>query len=70
MNAASKTLIAVGVIFILAGVIWHFSKGQIPLGKLPGDIHIKRGNSEIFIPIMTCLLLSIVFSILAYLMRK
>jgi hypothetical protein len=65
-----KLLVIVGVIFIVAGmVLIYFQK--IPFsGKLPGDIFIKRGNFSFYFPIATSILLSIVLSLIFYLISK
>jgi hypothetical protein len=42
----------------------------LPLGRLPGDITIRRGNSTFYFPIVTCLLLSLVFTVLMALLRR
>ena len=70
MSIVSKTLIVSGVVLIVLGVIWHFSSGNIPFGKLPGDIRIEKGNSKIYIPITTCLLISGVLSLISYFISK
>jgi hypothetical protein len=70
MDAIAKNLIIVGALLILGGLVWHFTGGKIPLGKLPGDIRIESGNSKIFIPITTSILLSLILSLLASLFRK
>lgn len=70
MDSIAKSLIFFGVILIASGLIWHFTDGKIPLGKLPGDIRIEGQNSKIYIPITTGLLLSALFSLLAYLFKK
>ena len=70
MSIVSKTLIVSGVVLIVLGVIWHFSNGNIPFGKLPGDIRIEKGNSKIYIPITTCLLISGVLSLISYFISK
>jgi hypothetical protein len=65
-----KILIIVGGIIVLAGLIIQFS-GRIPfLGKLPGDLSIDRGNVKVFFPITTCIVISIVVSILLYLIQR
>jgi hypothetical protein len=53
---AGAVIVAVGVIFLLAD--------KIPLGRLPGDIHIGGGRIKIYIPIVTCILLSVVVTII------
>jgi hypothetical protein len=68
MNA--KDLIILGIVIVLCGVIWHYFGDKIPLGRLPGDIKIENGNSKLFIPITSSLIVSIIFSILLALFRK
>jgi hypothetical protein len=70
MDSVSKTLILVGIVLIVSGLIWHFSGGKIPLGRLPGDIRIEGENSKVFIPITTSLLLSAFISLMAYFFRR
>ena len=60
MASAGKGLIIIGGMLMLAGLALVFSP-KIPfLGKLPGDIHIQKNNFELYIPLATCLLLSII----------
>lgn len=70
MDFISKVLIVIGVVFIVAGFVWHFSGGNIPLGRLPGDIRIEGENSKVYIPITTSILLSVILSAILYLIRK
>jgi hypothetical protein len=64
-------LIAIGIVLVLAGVLWQvgFFK-YVPLGRLPGDIHIKGKSSSFYFPITTCILLSLIFSGLLKLFNK
>ena len=62
-----RILIAVGLVLVAAGVAVQFG---LPLGRLPGDIIIRRGNGTIYIPIVTCLIVSIVLSVIAALLRR
>jgi Protein of unknown function (DUF2905) len=65
-----KMLILVGIILFIVGLILT-QKGQIPwLGKLPGDIHIKRDNFQFYFPIVTSILLSILITLLINLFKK
>jgi len=71
MQFLGKSLVLFGVILALVGLVLMFSD-KIPfLGKLPGDIHIKRENFEFYFPITTSIVLSLVLSailwIIAYL---
>ena len=64
-----RTLIIVGILILVAGVLWPWI-GKIPLGRLPGDIIISRPNVKIYIPIATMILVSIVISLILWLIRK
>ncbi|HEX7516581.1 MAG TPA: DUF2905 domain-containing protein [Chthoniobacterales bacterium] len=58
-----------GVITILGLALWSgFASGW--LGRLPGDIRIERGNSAFYFPIATCLIISIVLSLILSLFRR
>lgn len=70
MDTVSKSLIIFGILLIVGGLIWHFSGGKIPLGHLPGDIHIQTGNSKIFIPITSCIVVSVLLSLISWLFRR
>lgn len=64
-----KILIFTGVVLIIVGLIWMGVSKFIPLGKLPGDIHIKTKNTQFYFPIVTCIVVSIILSIISYIMR-
>lgn len=70
MSPIAKTLIITGCVFIVSGLIWHFSNGKIPFGRLPGDIRIENENTKIYIPITSMLILSAIFSLISYFFRK
>lgn len=59
-----KILIIIGVIFILAG-LFILAGGKLTfLGHLPGDIHFSKGNTEFFFPIVSCILVSVIGTII------
>ena len=64
-----KTLIIIGVLFILVGVLYPFLK-DIGLGRLPGDIVIKKENTSFYFPIVTCIVVSVVVSLILMFFRK
>jgi DUF2905 family protein len=64
-----RTLIAIGVLLVLAGFAWPWLR-QLPLGRLPGDIVIDRGDFKLYFPIVTMLFVSIVLSLLLWLLRR
>ena len=58
-----KILIIIGVLFILVGLLYPFLK-DLGLGRLPGDIVIKKENSSFYFPIVTCIVVSVVVSLI------
>jgi len=70
MASVGKALIVLGlVIAALGGFFWLFS-GVPWVGRLPGDIYVRRGSFTFYFPIATCILISIVISLLFALMRR
>ena len=66
-----RTLVIVGLLIVAAGVVLMFGeKLSIPLGRLPGDIRWSRGNSSFYFPITTCILLSVLGSLVMWLIGK
>jgi hypothetical protein len=63
----ARLLIIAGIVLVVAGLLL---KAGLPLGRLPGDIVIRRGNSAFYFPIVTCIVVSVVLSILAALLRR
>lgn len=71
MSHLSRTLIFAGVALLAAGLLLHFSP-RLPfrLGRLPGDIVIRGKNGSFYFPLATSLLLSVLFSLVSYFLRK
>jgi hypothetical protein len=70
MNDIGKILIAFGLLIALAGVVLVLV-GRVPwVGRLPGDIHIQRGNFTFYFPLATSLLLSVVLTLIFYLVGR
>jgi len=65
-----KFLILIGVLIIALGVLISLFPKIPYLGKLPGDIHIKKDNFEFFFPLGTSILLSIILSIILNLILR
>ena len=66
----SRTLIVIGLLFIAAGVIVSIAP-RIPfLGRLPGDIFIRRDHVSFYFPITTSIIISIVLTLLFYLFGR
>jgi Protein of unknown function (DUF2905) len=70
MESLGKFLVLVGItIAIVGAALWAgFGKGW--LGRLPGDITVERGASTFYFPIVTCIIISIVLSILLNIFRR
>ena len=67
VNTLGKMLVGAGLLIAAIGFLLLFSD-RIPfLGKLPGDITIRKDNVQIFVPITTSILLSVVISLLLWL---
>ena len=65
-----KALVALGLLIALAGVVIMLV-GRVPwLGRLPGDIHIERGNFSFYFPLATSLVLSVVLTLLLYIVGR
>ncbi len=70
MPDLGRALIILGGIIAAVGVLLVFS-GKLPwLGRLPGDIYVKKENFSFFFPITTCILVSIIISFILWLIRK
>ncbi|HEV8131056.1 MAG TPA: DUF2905 domain-containing protein [Acidobacteriota bacterium] len=72
----AKLLMVAGLILLLIGGLWYFADyfaGSGPLsrlGRLPGDINIRRGHWNVYIPITSCILLSIILTLIFSLFRR
>jgi len=65
----ARLLILAGIVLIAAGLIWLVAE-RFGLGRLPGDIVIERGGMRIYIPLMTMLIISIVLSVVMWLINR
>jgi uncharacterized protein YybS (DUF2232 family) len=70
MNELGKFLVIVGVLMVLAGALLWSGFGKGWLGRLPGDFHYTRGNFNFYFPLATCLLLSLVLSLILWLFKR
>jgi hypothetical protein len=70
MAPIGKFLIVVGLVVVGAGLLLLLSD-KIPwLGRLPGDITIKRDNFTFYFPLATCILISVIVSLILWFFRK
>ena len=64
-----RALIIIGALLLLAGLAWPWLS-KLGLGRLPGDIRIETESGGVYFPIVTCIVGSIVLSVLLYLFRR
>lgn len=65
-----KSLIVIGIVIVVIGVILVFA-GKIPwIGRLPGDIYVKRDNFTFYFPLATSILISVILSLVLWFLRK
>lgn len=71
MSGPGRTLIVLGLVLVAAGLLFSVAP-KLPtwLGRLPGDISVKRDNFSFYFPLTTCLLLSALLSFILWLFRK
>ena len=64
-----KTLILLGIAILAVGLLWPWLS-KLPIGRLPGDIIIDRPHLKVYIPITTMVVVSLVVSIILWLIKK
>ncbi|MBC7122313.1 MAG: DUF2905 domain-containing protein [Pseudothermotoga sp.] len=70
MVALAKLLIFIGVVLLVTGAVLYLLGRFTPLGRLPGDIMIKRERFVFYFPIMTSLVLSLILTILFFVISR
>ena len=65
----ARFLIVLGLAILLIGLLWPYLD-RIGLGRLPGDIVIQRDNVTFYFPLVTCLLLSLLFSLVFWVVNR
>jgi len=72
MGSLGRLLITLGIVFVILGILLSFANffAFLRLGRLPGDIIIKREDFSIYFPITTCILISLVVTLILYLLKK
>ncbi len=70
MHDFGKIIILIGLLIVVLGIVLIVGN-KIPfIGKLPGDIAIERRNYSFYIPVTTCIVISIIFSFILWLFSK
>jgi len=65
----ARFLIVLGLAILLIGLLWPYLS-KLGLGRLPGDIVIERENVTLYIPLATCLMLSLVLSLILWVANR
>ena len=58
-----KILIYIGLIILVIGLLWPLLK-ELPIGRMPGDIVLQKDKFTFYFPIITCLVVSLIISII------
>ena len=67
--AMTRFLIVLGLAILVVGLLWPYL-ARIGLGRLPGDLVFQRDNVTLYVPLMTCLLLSLLFSLILWAVNR
>jgi hypothetical protein len=70
MPELGRFLIIIGVILVIAGAVFLLASKLPWIGHLPGDISYKRGNFSFYFPLGTCILISVILTLIMYLWRR
>ena len=62
-------MIVLGILVLVAGIMWPWIS-KLPIGRLPGDIIIDKPGLKVYIPITTMILVSVIVSVILWLLRK
>ncbi|MFW6107893.1 MAG: DUF2905 domain-containing protein [bacterium] len=69
-ETVGKWIVAAGLVLVaVGGLVWLAGRLGLPLGRLPGDIHVETDGRSLYVPITTCLVISVVFSLVMMLVR-
>jgi hypothetical protein len=70
MHEMGKFLVIAGLMMTAVGLILWSGFGRNWMGRLPGDIHYSRGNFSFYFPVVTCLLASLVLTLILWLFKR
>ena len=70
MPELGKMLVVVGAVIVMVGLLLWTGVGRGWLGNLPGDINYNKGNFSFHFPIVTCIIISVILTVLMWFFRK
>ena len=70
MQELGRILLGIGIILSIIGLfLWKWGE-RIPLGRLPGDFYVQKPQMSFYFPLTTCLLLSVLITLVMWLVRR
>ncbi|MDY6843337.1 MAG: DUF2905 domain-containing protein [Thermodesulfobacteriota bacterium] len=69
LERVGKVLIIIGILIALMGLFFLIGKKPLYLGKLPGDIYIKKSNFSLYVPLTTCILISVFLTLVFFIIN-
>jgi len=71
MAEPGRTIVFLGIaLVVIGGIVMLIGRAGLPLGRLPGDIVYKGKNSTFYFPLATCIVVSVVLSVLMYVIGR
>ena len=71
MQEIGRIVMIVGIVLAIAGaLLWRFPGWFGWIGRLPGDISVQKGSFSFYFPLVTCILISVVLTLLSWLFRR
>jgi Protein of unknown function (DUF2905) len=70
MHDLGRILFLIGLVLVVAGAILWKTGGLGGLGRLPGDLFVQRGGGTFYFPVVTCIVVSVVVTLLGWLFRR
>ena len=70
MQELGKLLLGLGAGLAIVGLFLWKGSGHIPLGRLPGDFYVQKQNMTFYFPLATCLIVSVVLTLVMWLLRR
>jgi hypothetical protein len=70
MAEIGKMMVVAGLLLAAAGAVLWLSGGKWPARLLPGDIAYEKNGTQVYFPVVTCLVISLVFTLVSWLLRK
>jgi hypothetical protein len=64
-----RALIVIGAVLIAGGLLWPWLS-RVGLGRLPGDVRVQTEHGSFYFPIVTCIVISVVLSLVLWLLRR